>query len=248
MRREQGEVWSSALGYAPSVVVHGHWGRPVLAFPAEGGRAVDFEQNGLLSAVADLVDAGRIKIFCVDSADAQTWSRNDLPTEERARRHGAYVAWIVEDVAPMIHRECGGRADVLTVGASMGAYHAVNVALRRADLFPATIGLSGNYDPSDWHGWGELGDATYFANPTAYVAHLHGDHLTWLRQRLSVVLVAGRGAWETHPTGAWPSTVRLAELLHAKGIHCDLDLWGSDVSHDWVWWQRQLAHHLPRFC
>ncbi len=248
MRREQGELWSSALGYAPTVVVHGHWGRPVLAFAAEGGRAVDFETNGLLDAVADLVEAGRVKIYCVDSADGQTWSRNDRPTEERARRHGAYESWIVDDVVPFVRRDCDGRDDVLTVGPSLGAFHAVNFALRRADLFPTAIGLSGNYDPSSWHGWGELGDATYFANPTAYVPNLHGDHLRWLRERLTIVLVAGRGAWETHPTGALPSTVRLAGLLTEKGIRCDLDLWGGDVSHDWVWWRRELAHHLPRFC
>jgi esterase/lipase superfamily enzyme len=40
----------------------------------------------------------------------------------------------------------------------------------------------------------------------------------------------------------------MAELLQSKGIRCELDLWGYDVAHDWPWWQRQLAHHLPRFC
>jgi esterase/lipase superfamily enzyme len=55
-------------------------------------------------------------------------------------------------------------------------------------------------------------------------------------------------AWETHPTGSLPSTVRFAEMLAAKQIRCELDLWGYEVSHDWEWWQRQLAHHLPRFC
>jgi esterase/lipase superfamily enzyme len=42
--------------------------------------------------------------------------------------------------------------------------------------------------------------------------------------------------------------VNFARLVQEKGIRCELDLWGYDVSHDWEWWQRQLAHHLPRFC
>jgi esterase/lipase superfamily enzyme len=108
--------------------------------------------------------------------------------------------------------------------------------------------LSGNYDVNTWESWGDRGDATYFANPTAYVPNLHGDHLDWLRGRLSILLVVGQGAWETHPTGALPSTLDMARLLQEKGIRCELDLWGYDVSHDWEWWQRQLAHHLPRFC
>jgi esterase/lipase superfamily enzyme len=136
----------------------------------------------------------------------------------------------------------------MTTGCSLGAYHAVNLALRRADLFPLALGLSGNYDPSTWRSWGERGDAMYFQNPRDYLPNLGGDHLDWLRSRVSLLLVVGQGAWETHPTGALPSTRDLAEQLWAKGIRCELDLWGFDVAHDWPWWQRQLAHHLPRFC
>jgi esterase/lipase superfamily enzyme len=120
--------------------------------------------------------------------------------------------------------------------------------LTRADLFPLVIGLSGNYDVSTWYAWGERGDATYFANPADYVPNLHGDHLDWLRERLSVVLVCGQGAWETHPTGSLPATRHMGHLLQDRGIRCEVDLWGFDVSHDWEWWRRQIAHHLPRFC
>ena len=243
MRRE-----ASDIGGGGAVISYGHWGRPVLVFPSEQGRAYDYENNGMVGAVADLIDAGRVKLYCVDSFDAQTWSRADLPLEERARRHGAYESWIVDHVVPFVHADCGGPIDILTTGCSLGAFHAVNFALKRADLFPLAIGLSGNYDAAAWNAWGERGDATYFNNPVDYVAHLGGDHLDWLRSRLSIVLVVGQGAWETHPTGALPSTRQFAGLLQDKGIPCELDLWGHDIAHDWPWWQRQLAHHLPRFC
>jgi esterase/lipase superfamily enzyme len=227
---------------------YGHWGRPVLVFPSEQGRAIDYENNGMVDAVSDLIEAGRAKLYCVDSADGQTWSRNDLPLEERARRHGEYEAWILNDVVPAIHADSGGPLDIITTGCSLGAFHAVNFALKRADLFPLAIGLSGNYDAAAWHAWGERGDATYFNNPVDYVPQLDGDHLDWLRGRVSIQLVVGQGDWETHPTGALPSSQQLAGLLQAKGIRCDLDLWGHDVAHDWPWWRRQIAHHLPRFC
>jgi esterase/lipase superfamily enzyme len=243
MRRE-----ASDIGGGGSVISYGHWGRPVLVFPSEQRRAFDYENNGMVDAVADLIDAGRVKLYCVDSFDAQTWSRADLPLEDRARRHEAYESWIVDEVVPFVHADCGGPTDIATTGCSLGAFHAVNFALKRADLFPVAIGLSGNYDAAAWNAWGERGDATYFNNPVDYVAHLGGDHLDWLRSRLSIVLVVGQGAWETHPTGALPSTRQFAGLLQGKGIPCELDLWGHDVAHDWPWWQRQLAHHLPRFC
>ncbi|PRY62871.1 esterase/lipase superfamily enzyme [Knoellia remsis] len=230
-----------------SVVRHGHWGRPLLAFPSEGGSAVDFEGHGMLDAVRDLVDAGRVSVFAVDSLDGWTWAARDVPTEERANRHACYQAWLEEAVIPWIAEEVGGPPELMTFGVSLGAYHAVQFAFQRADLAPLALGFSGNYDPTTWNSWGEVGDATYFANPTAYVPGLHGDHLDWLRERLSVLLVVGEGPFEVSPTQALPSTRHFAGLLGEKGIRHELDVWGHDSAHDWPWWQRQLAHHLPRF-
>jgi esterase/lipase superfamily enzyme len=230
------------------VMGYGHWGRPVLAFGAENGDASEWERHGMVAAVGGLLEAGRIKLYCVDSWDAGSWSNRSLPTEARSREHDRYEAWLLEQVVPFIHADCGGAAsEIVTVGVSLGAFHAVNLAFRRADLFPLAIGLSGNYDPSSWHGWGERGEAAYFHNPMDYVGHLHGDHLDWLRGRLSLLLVCGQGMWED-TTGALESTRTLAGLLAAKGIRHELDLWGHDIAHDWPSWRAQIAHHLPRFC
>jgi esterase/lipase superfamily enzyme len=242
VRREHVELGSATL------VAYGHWGRPFLVFPSEQGRAWDFENNGMVDAVADLVDAGRLKLYCVDSADAWTWSDRTAPIEDRARRHDEYERWLLDAVVPWIARDCGGALEIATLGCSLGAYHAANLVLRHAHVFPFAVCLSGNYDPTAWHSWGEHGDAAYFHNPMAYVANLHGDHLNWLRGRVSLLLVVGQGAWEVNPTGALPSTRAFADLLTAKAIPHELDLWGFDVPHDWPSWRAQLRHHLPRFC
>lgn len=231
-----------------SVIRYGHWGRPVLVFPSEAGRAWDFENNGMVEAICDLVDGGRVKLYCVDSLDHLTWSDNTLPTEERARRHQAYESWILDVVVPRIDADSPGHAGIVTTGCSMGAFHAVNLGLKRPDVFPVAIGLSGTYDPTEWHGWGELGEASYFANPTAYVPGMEGEHLEWVRSRANILIVAGHGAFEVHPTNALPGSQRLAGLLADKQIPHELDLWGHDSAHDWPWWRKQLAHHLPRFC
>jgi esterase/lipase superfamily enzyme len=93
----------------------------------------------------------------------------------------------------------------------------------------------------------ERGDAAYFNNPLDYVTHLDGDHLEWLRDRLSLLLVCGQGQWED-TTGALESTRAFASVVTDEGIRCELDLWGYDVPHDWPSWRAQLAHHPPRFC
>jgi esterase/lipase superfamily enzyme len=226
-----------------NLIAYGHWGRPVLVFPSELGRRWDWEGTGMVEAIAPLIDAGRVKLYCVDGADAYTWRADEVPLEERARRHGEYEHWIDDVVAPWIHADSGG--EIIVTGASFGAYHAANFALKRADLFPLAICMSGVYDVGAV-GWGERGDATYFNNPLDYVQHLHGDHLDWLRSRVSLVLLCGQGQWED-TTGALESTKRFAGLLGEQAIRHELDLWGHDVPHDWPSWRAQIAHHLPRF-
>jgi esterase/lipase superfamily enzyme len=109
VNREATELWSAALGAAGSVIRYGHWGRPVLVFPSGQGRAWDFENNGMVGTVKDLIDAGRLKLYCVDSYDAASWSNQDIPLEERARRHGRYESWIFDQVLPWIFADCAGQ-------------------------------------------------------------------------------------------------------------------------------------------
>jgi esterase/lipase superfamily enzyme len=244
VERREVSLHSPAIGAAGRVVAYGHWGRPLLAFPSEQGSATDWEERGMVAAIEGLLHAGRIKLYCVSSYDSESWHAAGLPLEERARRHGAYEDWIASQVASWIHEDCGGPVEIAVAGTSFGAYHAANFALRRADLFPLALCLSGVYDVSVV-GWGERGDAVYFQNPMDYVANLHGDHLDWLRSRVSLLLVCGQGQWED-TTGALESTKLFGRLLQEKGIRAEIDLWGHDVAHDWPSWRAQLAHHLPR--
>jgi esterase/lipase superfamily enzyme len=218
----------------------------VLAFPSQEGRAWDYEDRGMIGSISHLIEAGRVKVYSVDSFDSGSWHRADLSLEQRAQAHGLYEDWIINQVVPWIVDDCGGWQEIIVTGCSFGAYHAANFALKRADLFPLAICQSGVYDVSVVGG-GERGDAVYFNNPMDYVANLDGGHLEWLRSRVSLVLVCGQGMWED-TTGALVSTKSFAELLGSMGIRYELDLWGWDVPHDWPSWRNQIAHHLPRFC
>lgn len=243
MERRHVELWSPAIGANGSVLAYGHWGRPLLAFPSQQGPAWQYEERGMVDALAPLIDGGRVKVYAVDSFDSGSWYREDLPLEERARQHGRYEDWILNQVVPWIQADASTH-ELIVTGVSFGAYHAANFALRHAHVFPLAICQSGVYDVSVVAG-GERGDAVYFNNPADYVRHLHGDHLDWLRSQVNLLLVAGQGQWED-TTGALESTRAFAGVLAEKGIRHELDLWGHDSPHDWPAWRAQIAHHLPR--
>ena len=246
MRRDHARLFSPAIGAEGDLIAYGDWGRPLLAFPSEGGRCWDYEERGMIDAVAHLIEGGRVKVYCVDSYDTSSWHQAGLSLEEKARRHGLYEDWILNQIVPWVNDYCGGKQEIAVTGCSFGAFHAANFALKRADLFPLAICHSGVYDVTVVGG-GEPGDAVYFNNPMDYVSNLGGDHLDWLRGRVRLLLVCGQGRWED-TTGALEGTKGFAALLQDKGIPFELDLWGHDVPHDWPSWRAQIAHHLPRFC
>lgn len=243
MRRTVHSIWSSTIGSAGHVIAYGHYGPPVLAFASSEGRATDWEERGMVGAVESLIDDGRLKLYCVDSFDSASWYDRGLSLDARAMRHNAFEQWIIGEVMAFISEDCGGAGEAVATGASMGAYHAANVCLRRADLFPLAVCMSGIYDLSVLGGDGRSSEF-YFHNPMDYIRHANGDHLGWLRSRARLVLVCGQGQWED-TTGALDSTKAFGRLLAEKGIRNEVDLWGWDVPHDWPSWRRQLAHHLP---
>lgn len=245
VRRQEVVLESPSIG-RQRVVVYGDYGRPVLVFPPSRGRATDYEDHGMVDAVRPLLHSGRAKLYCVDGFDAGSWWRQDLPLADRARLHRDFERWVVDQVVPFVYDDCAGPQEILTTGCSFGAYHAVTFALRRADLFPVTIGHSGVYDVGVV-GWGDGGDELYYVNPLQFVPGLSGSHLDWLRERLTLVLTVGRGMWED-TTGSLESTRAFAAVCAERGLHHELDVWGPETPHDWVAWREQLAKHLPRFC
>lgn len=51
-------------------LVFGHAGAPVLVFPTTMGRFYQYEDFGMVTALAPKLDAGLIHLFCPDSVDA----------------------------------------------------------------------------------------------------------------------------------------------------------------------------------
>lgn len=239
----QVDRWRSpALGLDMPIVQYGHAGCPVLLFPTAAADCLEHERFHLVAAVAPLVQAGRVRLFSVDSINRLAWMDRTLAVAEQARRQVLYMRYVEDEVVPYIRHACGDTgARPLTAGASFGAFHAANACFRRPDLFWGTIAMSGFYDLSPGYLHGYSSDAVYFNNPAWYLPQLEGEALRRLREDSRIVLVSGQGAWELPER-----TRQLHDVLNAKGIPHVFDLWGHDVNHDWPWWRRMLPHYLDR--
>jgi len=236
-------VWFSArLEREVKLARWGHFGTPVLLFPTAGGDAEEVERFHLIGAIWPLIEAGRIKVYSCDSVAGRAWIQDGHAPIYRARLQNAFDSFVYREIVPAIRADCGQDSiEVITAGASIGAFNAVASLCRHPDVFRCAIGMSGTYNLEKWlHG--QFFEDFYFSSPMHYLPGLkEGPQLDMLRSRF-VLLTYGQGRWE-EPNESW----RLANLLGAKGIPNRVDPWGPEWDHDWPAWRAMLPVYLDEF-
>lgn len=243
MDMEYHKWWSPNLGHDMELKVYGQAGKPVLVFPAQGGRFYEFEDFGMTSACHASVAASRVQFFTVDSIDSQSWANWGAHPADRARRHEDYDRYITQEVIPFIRDRSGkSRGRALTAGCSMGGYHAANFFFRHPDLFGGVISLSGLFQLRMFVG-DYVNEAVYFNSPLLYLPNLDDPWFLDQYRKSSIIICAGQGAWE-EPMLA--DALALGSVLKAKEIPAWIDIWGQDVNHDWPWWRQMLPYFLGK--
>jgi esterase/lipase superfamily enzyme len=234
-----GERWySSRLQQDIAVVRWGTFGTPVLVLPSAGGDAEEIERNGLVDACGPLLAEGRVKLYSADSVAGQAMVMKTGSVEYRMRLLNEFHECVRWEVLPAIRADLGHRAlDVITAGASIGAFNAVALLCRYPDVFSAAIGMSGSYRIERFYDEAWSKDL-YFAAPLQFLPGLEGPQLDQLRQR-RVVLASGEGEWEDIGS-SW----QMADTLGAKGIPNRVDNWGPQWAHQWPTWRRMLPQYL----
>ena len=238
MKREYHKWWSGELGRDMEMLVFGHEGLPAVVFPTSRGRFYEFEDRGMVDAVKDKLECGKLQLFCVDSVDSESWYNRDVDPNWRIARHLQYEKYILREVLPLVRR-MNHRSHLASIGCSFGGYHAVNIALKHPHLFSGCLSMSGAYDLKGLgflHG--HYSDEVYFNMPLDYVPNIW-DHGCLERMKHNTYVLA-TGVHDQ----CWNDNERLAAALRAKHVPVRLDVWGDNTGHDWPWWQRMAQVYL----
>ena len=228
---------SERLGQRVSVVRWGTFGTPVLLFPTAGGDAEEIERFHVIDALGDLLSAGRIKVYSIDSVAGRTWLEGEGSDRHRAWVQSQFHEFVRHEVVPAIHADCNGPIGVIAAGASIGAFNAVAVLCRYPEAFTHAVGLSGTYDLTRFLDGPPNGDF-YFSSPLHFLPQLEGPALEVLRSRF-VLLASGQGRAE-NVGESW----RMAHVLGARGIPNRVDAWGEEWNHDWPTWRKMFPQYL----
>ena len=233
MRRDYHNWYSHRLGRHMELLAYGHAGFPVLVFPSSRGRFHEYEDTGMIHALASKIDAGNLQIFCVDSVDSESWYNRGIHPHDRVARHEAYENYVLFEVIPFM-KGANGAQQISVTGCSFGGYHAVNFALKHPDLVTNCVSMSGAFDLKSFMD-GYYDGLFYVNNPVDYLPNMNDPWFLDRYKQMRLVLAAG-----DHDI-CLGENFRLAEILGKKGIPHWLDVWTGGERHDWPLWQRMAV-------
>jgi esterase/lipase superfamily enzyme len=236
MLREYHKGYSSQLGREMETLIFGHAGLPVVVFPTSCGRFFDFEDRGMVAAMAGRIDAGELQLFCVDSIDAESWYNRSYAPRWRIHRQLRYENYLLEEALPLL-RQRNSDPRLLSLGCSLGGYHAVNIALRHPAIFTGFLSLSGAFDLTSFLS-GYYDQECYYNLPTHYLPNLTDPWFLERFRRNRYVLATGRDDQCLRQNQV------LDRILTALGVPHELHIWDEPNSHDWPTWQRMAAQYL----
>jgi len=218
----------------------GDLGNPLIVFPSNAGVAHEWEEGGMIDALAPLLAAGRMKIYCPETNVSKSFSGKGGMTWRMAH-HNAYERFVMSTLVPFIRDDCRmPHARMVATGCSVGALYASTFVLKHPETFKQALCLSGRYRTSFFFD-GSSNDDVYLNDPLAFVPNLRGAALERVRRHAHLTVVVGQGA---HEEGCIPETLELGAVLKRKRIPHHLALWGTDSSHTYPWWQKQARHYL----
>ncbi len=239
MQKETVEWHSPSLNKHMKMAVYGHFGTALLMIPTAASDHLDYERNGLIEAMKPHIESGKVKVFCVNSINGESWLNPHMSGHEQSVRYQHFNDYLTREVVPFIHSSTSPETPVIASGISMGALQAANLFFKHPDIIQGVLAMSGVYDLSAYTN-GYYDDNVYFNSPAHYLRNLNAQwHLDLYRQSRHIHFVTGSGDYEG------PNSSRqISAILNTKSVHHELDIWGHDMPHEWWVWHRMMAHYL----
>jgi esterase/lipase superfamily enzyme len=239
MQRELTSWYSPSLGRDMPIVTYGHYGFALLLVPTAAADYLEYERFQLIDTLRPWIDAGKVKVFSVNSMNTESWMNNEMQGEHKAIRHNQFNEYIYNEVVPFIRNSTSWDTQLIVSGASFGALHSMNLFLKRPDLINGVLAMSGVYDLTEYTK-GFYDEQVYYNSPMHYMPNLT-DHniLEQIRRSNHIHIFSGSGAYED-PS----SSGRFAKILYDKNINYELDIWGEEWPHDWNTWRHLMPHYM----
>ena len=219
------------------LLVFGHGGQPFIVFPTSMGAFFEYEDQGMVAAIAGKLEHGAVQLFCVTTLDGESFYARGWHPRARLDRYLAWERYLLNELMPFV-RQANGSPTAGVTGCSFGAYHALTMALRHPDCFTTCITMGGAYDITRFMD-GYYDQDVYLLCPPHFLPQLDEPWFLDRYRQNKWVLVTGEADM------CRGDNEHAARLLSAKGIPYSYHVWGNGSVHDWPEWRKMAAAYIP---
>lgn len=219
------------------MLVYGHSGFPIVLFPPEKGRYYDCKDANLIKSVELYLDSGKIKIYCPDGIDFESWYNFNIVPAERVKKYIAYEKTILYDVVEFAKYETNSKT-VGVAGCSFGGYHALNFAFCHPDKISLLISMSGFYNIKQFI-YGYYDDNCYFNNPPDYMPNLEDEWYLEKIKKMKIFLSTCEFDYTLE------ENKKMSDILTSKQIQHQLDIYSTE-SRDWQGWKKMFYDYIAK--
>jgi len=234
MNRAYHKWFSTELQRDMEMLVFGDRGAKVIFFPTRRAHFYDYENWEVIEALRRHIESGFLHVFCVDSADAESFYSTVLLPDERILRHMQYERYILNEVIPFANNQ-NNNPNTIVAGCSLGAYHALNIAFRNPTYFTKVVAMSGRYDLTKQVGtfldlfYGYMDENVYLNMPTRYIPNLNEPILIEAIKNLKIIIAIGQD------DAFFPDNLILSKSLGEKQINHELIVWEGEAHKPEQW-------------
>jgi esterase/lipase superfamily enzyme len=233
MKEKNIKFYSHILSRDINILISGHWGYPILMFPTSMGDYLQNKEFGLLDTVDDLVDAGKIKLYNIETIDFQSFYAKHLPAQTKIYNFNLYTQFLKEELVPAIQIECSVHR-IAVAGCSFGGYHCTNFAFKNPNLVAHLFSMSGAFSIKSFMK-NHYDDNVYFNEPMDFMNHVE----SWKYNHMNIVLGTSDGDI------CRDDNLKMSRLLANKSINhwYDEKPWAS---HDWPLWKLMFSEYVRK--
>src|SRR5678816_4269991 len=95
------------------IAIYGHYGFALLLVPTAAADYLEYERFQLLDQIAPFIEAGKLKVYSVDSINNESWLNNNMNPHDKSIRHQQWNNYIFNEVVPFIRTNSS--PDTMTV-------------------------------------------------------------------------------------------------------------------------------------
>src|SRR5688572_5012411 len=159
---------SPSLNKEMPIAIYGHFGFALLLVPTAAADYLEYERFQLLDQIAPFIDAGKLKVYSIDSINNESWLNNNMHPRDKSIRHQQWNNYVFNEVVPFIRSNSSPVTISYTCRSSLSAMHRMNLFLKRPNNINVVVAMSGVYDHTEYTK-SHYDDDVYYNSPMHYM-------------------------------------------------------------------------------